>query len=500
MEHASLVIRNLQLAARGPGAARVDLVLRDGVIASMTEAGGGACQPEGAPSIDGSRLLAFPGFVNAHAHSNESFEQGAYDGEALEPWLAMAYPPLDDQSVPARWHYLRAMLLAIHSLRSGVTALHDDLLNPGCDAETLEQVLAAYRDAGLRARVAVTLADGGYLAGLPLADGLWPPQLRAALAARQPRPLDQQLGFLREALQQLPAGGRVQLSLGPRGPQRCSPGLLRTVARLAEQLGLPVHMHVLETRVQALTAQHQYGRTYVEVLDEAGLLGPALAMNHAVWLTPADLERIARRGARVVHNPLSNFKLQSGLCPLKALLAAGVTVALGTDGAATGDSLDFFDTLRMAALVHKLDAGEALPAPSADQVLQMATAGGAASMGLTGGAELRVGQRADITLLDATDPAWLPFNDGARQLCYAATSRSVHTVIVDGRIVYAQGRCTRIDEAALLAEIAAAAESFRGRRAARTASNPLLPPLRQMVRAARAQAAGLGTANRVVLS
>lgn len=500
MDDAGLFIRNVHLGSRDRDAARVDLVVRGGAIASLDSASAREAVP-GEHTIDGSRLVAFPGFVNAHAHSNESFEQGAYDGDPLEPWLAAAYPPLQDEALPPRWHYLRAMLLALHSLRSGVTALHDDFLNPGCRPELLEQVLAAYRDAGLRARVAVTLADRSYLEGLPLAEPLWPEALRASLAARCPRPFSDQAAFFREALQQVPAGDRVQLSLGPRGPQRCTPGMLRAVAALAQQHGVPVHMHVLETRTQALTAQRQYGRSFVQVLDEAGLLNPSLAMNHAVWLTADDIALVARRGARVVHNPLSNFKLASGLCPLKPLLAAGVTVALGTDGAASGDSLDFFDTLRMAALVHKLDAGEALPAPSAAQVLHMASAGGAASMGEAGRfGELQVGQRADITLLDATDPAWLPFNDGPRQLCYAATSRSVHTVIVDGRIAYAQGRCTLVDEAARRAEIAEAAESFRRERVSRDGSaSRLLPPLRQMVRAAREQSPTLQTVNRIVL-
>jgi 5-methylthioadenosine/S-adenosylhomocysteine deaminase len=130
----------------------------------------------------------------------------------------------------------------------------------------------------------------------------------------------------------------------------------------------------------------------------------------------------------------------------------------------------------------------------------MATAAGAATMGGAGThGELQVGQRADITLLDATDPAWLPLNDGPRQLCYAATSRSVHTVVVDGRVVYAQGRCTRIDEGALREEIAEAAQAFRQLRLRRADPAPVLAPLRAMVRHAHAQSHLLQTVNRVGL-
>ncbi|RYZ01833.1 MAG: hypothetical protein EOO24_14770, partial [Comamonadaceae bacterium] len=386
----SVVLRGVRLGQAEADAGCVDIDVRDGIIHAITPAqdvsgaNGGA-----APGIDGRGLLAFPGFVNAHAHSSESFEQGAYEGDPLEVWLAMCYPPLLDEALPPRWHYLRAMLLAMQSLHSGVTALHDDFLNPAGDPRALEQVLDAYRDAGIRARVAVTLSDRGYLDGLPLAEAHWPPSLRDALAARRPRDIASQAAWVGEAMAHAAARGepRLQLSLGPRGPQRCSPALLRAVAQLAERHDVPVQMHVLESRVQALTAQRQYGTTFIQVLDAAGLLNQRIALNHAVWLTAQDVALIARRRARVVHNPLSNFKLASGLCAVRQLRAAGVDVALGTDGAATGDSVDFFDTLRFAALVHKLDTHDAHdtpPAPTAADIVDMATRAGAASMGDAG--------------------------------------------------------------------------------------------------------------------
>lgn len=505
----SFVLKAVRPGQAEADAAGLDIMVRDGVIARIQptapEAPDAGGEHGALPVIDARGLIAFPGFVNAHAHSSESFEQGAYDGEALEVWLAMAYPPLVDESVPLRWHYLRAMMLAMQSLRSGVTALHDDFLNPLLQGEALDQVLDAYRDAGLRARVAVTLSDRSYMDGLPLADALWPAALRDRLSARTPRDPGSQACFFEDALAQTAARGesRLQLSLGPRGPQRCSPALLRRVASLAHRHGVPVHMHVLESRTQALTAQRQYGTTFVRVLDDAGLLNDAIALNHAIWLTAGDIDLIARRGARVVHNPLSNFKLASGLCPLKQLRAAGVEVALGTDGAATGDSVDYFDSLRMAALVHKLDAGGSFPAPTAAELVSMATRAGAASMGAASRyGQLAVGQRADITLLDARDPSFVPLNDPQRQLCYAATSRCVHTVIVEGRVVFAQGRCTQVDEAALREEIADAAASFRRLRLARhgRAGNPLLAPLRRMLAESSASSHSLDTVNRIRLS
>lgn len=463
-------LRGVRLGLADVEAAPVDIRVAQGAIAEIR-----AHWPAQAPQsvdVDGRGLLAFPGFVNAHAHSNESFEAGAYAGEPLETWLALSYPPLADATVAPRVHYLRAMHLARLSLRSGVTALHDDFLNPAGDDEALAQVMAAYRDAGLRARVAVTFVDRGYLDGLPGARAACPPALAAQLDARAPRTLTAQRDFLEAALRRHgdAVDARVGLSLGPRGPQRCTADLLRLVRDLAAQHRLPVQMHVLETRAQALMAAERHGHSFVQWLDETGLLGPALTLNHAVWLTADDVARIAARGAHVAHNPLSNFKLASGLCPLRHLLAAGVPLGLGTDGAATSDSLDYFDTLRFAALVHQLDAqgqGE-LPAPTAPQILQMATRCGASSLGGVGRfGELVVGQRADFCLLDARDAALVPLNDAPRQVCFAATSRCVHSVYVDGEAVFAQGRCTRIDEDALDAEIAEAAVRFRHTRLAR---------------------------------
>ena len=483
-------LRNVRLGSAPADAPHVDIGIDGGVIRSIGPAGSLA-GPLGTADLDGTCLIAFPGFVNAHAHSNEMFEQGSCDGEPLEVWLALAYPPLGGDAIPVRWHYLRAMMLALRSLRSGVTALHDDFLNPAGDDAALQAVLDAYDHAGLRARVAVTLSDRGYLDGLPSARSVFDPGLSGRLDATPPRNVEAQFDVFHRARHALSARGnaRLGLSLGPRGPQRCTPALLRRVADTAAAQAVPVHMHVLESRTQAVTAQQQYGRSFIEVLDEAGLLGPSLAMNHAVWLTDADIERIARRGARVVHNPLSNFKLASGLCPVKRLLAAGIDVAIGTDGAATGDSVDYLDSLRMASLVHKLDPDTAHPAPDAARLVRMATADGTATMGNAAIAgEIAVGRAADITLLDARDLAFVPLHDPRRQLCFAATSSAVHTVVVDGQVVFADGRATRIDEAALRDEIAEAAEHFRRDVfAQRGAGGPVIDAVRRVLAHASAK-------------
>src|SRR5262249_4924739 len=140
----------------------------------------------------------------------------------------------------------------------------------------------------------------------------------------------------------------------PSGPQRCTDEMLAGTTALAEELDLAVHIHVLETRMQALSAQQLYGRTLPEHLADIGFLSPRVSFEHGIWLTESDIELIAGKGITVVHNPVSNMKLGSGICPVPELLAAGVNVALGTDGMCSNDGNDMYATVKAAALLHKL--------------------------------------------------------------------------------------------------------------------------------------------------
>jgi 5-methylthioadenosine/S-adenosylhomocysteine deaminase len=478
-----------------------DIAIRAGRIKSITAASRAPIVP-GPQQVDARALIAFPGLVNAHVHSNEMFEQGAYDGVPLEEWLVLCYPPLAGEPVSPRLDYLRAMMMAMQSLRSGVAALHDDFLNPGGDPGRLDAVLAAYADIGIRAAVACTFADRPYLDGLADARALCPPALQKRFDRLGSRRLGEQFRFYEAARSRLRRNhsDRLTLTLGPRGPQRCTPRLMRALAELSAAEAIPVHMHVLETRAQLLASRRQYGRSFVEILDETGLLGERLTMNHAVWLTADDIARMRDRGVSTTHNPMSNFKLASGLSPVKRLLAAGVNVALGSDGPATGDSADFMQSLRFAALVHKLDADKAAPAPSAEVVLHMASAAGARSMGNAPHCgRLAVGAAADLTLVNANNVAFVPLNHAARQLAYSAGADAVHSVLVAGETVYSQGRFTRIDTDAVCDDIREEAARYkRDVLDKRRGKNPEVRAfIKRVVANARRETADAGTLNLV---
>ena len=468
----ALVVRNAMVVcgdAADTRHARADIVIEEGRITAIGPDAGAALlanRPDTA-QLDGSRRIALPGLVNAHVHSNEAFEQGAWDKLPLERWLLRAYPPLAQPPLlplPARMHYLRTMLTAVQSLRAGVTSVQDDFLNPGCDPALFAQAMQAWADSGLRAQVAVTLTDRRYLDGMPFARELFPRELQQELDVAAPPSLAAQFGHLDAMRAQWHGAesGRLRVAIGPRGPQRCSRELLERVAQASLETSLAVHMHVLETRTQAVAGKLQTGGSFIDHLRACGLLNGRLTLNHAVWLTRRDIEQVGAAGCTTVHNALSNLKLGSGISPVRRLLAAGANVALGSDGASTSDTVDLFESVRMASLVHT--PGEADPSRwiAADEAFAMATRGGAASMGLAGQVgELVPGANADLILLDRDDWALVPLNDPVRQLAYTATSSCVDTVVVAGRVLMQGRRLTLLDEAALRAEIGEAAERYR---------------------------------------
>ena len=287
----------------------------------------------GLEAIDGSRRIALPGLVNAHMHSNESFEQGAYDNLPLELWLIHSYPPIGAQRLSEREHYLRTMICAIELIRSGVTTVQDDLLVVGTEPEALDGAAKAYRDAGLRAVITVAMWDRPFLDCLPFLRELVPAALAAELDLAPPPPAREQVAlFQRHYRAWHGAAGRISIIPAPSGPQRCSDELLRGAAELSARYDLPVHTHVLETKTQAVT-----GRPLRQDPGRASRRGRDA--DAALHDEPRDLadggrHRAARRrGCSITHNPLCNLKLGSGAARCAGCWA-GVNVALGTDGTA----------------------------------------------------------------------------------------------------------------------------------------------------------------------
>jgi 5-methylthioadenosine/S-adenosylhomocysteine deaminase len=422
-----------------------------------------AARAVGVETIDARRAIVMPGLVNAHMHSNEGFEQGCYDNLPLELWLLESYPPFGAPELNERQHYLRTMVCALQSIRSGVTTVQDDLLVVSETPAAVDGAVRAYVDAGLRAVVTVAMWDRPFLDCLPWLRGMVPADLAEELdGLRVGNARAQVATFERHHRAWQGHAGRIRVIPAPSGPQRCSDELLCAAADLSARHDLPVHTHVLETRAQAVTGQELYGETLVAHLDRVGLLSSRFTMNHAIWLTPADIALMGERSCSISHNPLSNQKLASGVCPVRELLLAGVNVALGTDGLATSDTGDMLSALRAASLLHKLRGHDPESWVSAEEAFRMATAGGARSTGLAAEIGLLApGRKADVILLDRDAWGFVPLNDPIRQLAFSVGSEAVRTSIIDGRVVMRDRVVTTLDEAAIKAAVQELAERFR---------------------------------------
>lgn len=467
MPNRQLLIANAQLPRRvGTNPVRVDVLIDRGVIAATHEVGGGPGLAIGqeVSRIDASDLVLVPGMVNAHVHSNEAFERGLYPSLPLERWLARSYPPLGAPPIPARWHYLRAMLVACDAIRSGTVAIQDDFLNPAGDHEALDQVAQAWSDSGLRASVATTLGDRAYLDGMPHARALCEPELAHALSARPLLSIEAQSEFFVAAHRHWHgnASGRLSVMLGPRGPQRCSDRLLREVSRLSAEHNCAAHMHVLETRTQLAASREQPGGGFFRRLQAAGLLNERLTINHAIWIDDDDIRAIADSGACVTHNPLSNQRLGSGTSPVRRLLEAGIPVALGSDGPATGDTGCMSAVLRAATLLHREPGCDAEQWIDPGRAWEMATRFGAQSMRLPARwGTLEAGAPADLVLLNARHRSLIPHHDTIAQFALSAGPDLVDSVIVQGEVLMRGGRITAFDETRLLDEAREAGECWQ---------------------------------------
>lgn len=390
---------------------------------------------QGAKEIDASGCFVVAGLIDAHTHSGQILAPRIWESVGLEQWMLLAVylaQPLTPDDA-----YLAAAVTGGELMTAGAVGLLDHAPSLGWEsgAETVEAVISAYVDLGIRATVA-PLFSNRYLWES------WPEELRPDPRSLAPLPLfghpstDAVLGQARRFLQRWKGRHpRIGCLLGPSAVERCTLDLLHRTAALASEHGVGVHVHLLETRTQRLSALDE---SPVALLDRLGLLGPATSVAHGVWLTRDEIEVLARTGTTVVHNPVSNLRLGSGIAPLGALAAAGVPVGLGGDGGLLDESLDMFAVTKLAALLQKLD-GTPSQWLRAAAVFELCQAGGARAMGLAPGL-LEPGCRADIVLLDTARMSCASEQEALNGLVYGNAGHAVHTVIVDGRVVVESGK------------------------------------------------------------
>jgi 5-methylthioadenosine/S-adenosylhomocysteine deaminase len=254
--------------------------------------------------------------------------------------------------------------------------------------------------------------------------------------------------------------GRITIMLGPHAPYTCPPEYLKKVAKTAEQLNVPIHIHLAETRGEVEECLKVHGKTPVKLVSDLGLLEQRVLAAHCVHLSPEDIELLAEKKVAVAHNPGSNLKLGSGVAPLTEMLQKNVLVSLGTDGAASNNNLDMVEEMRMAALLQKglKEDAAAIPAGTA---LKLATLNGSASLFLNDNiGPLRKGAKADLIIVSLKKPHLSPLHNLPAHLVYSAAASDVELVMVNGIILMEKRVLLTIDEERVLYEAQKRAEKL----------------------------------------
>jgi cytosine/adenosine deaminase-related metal-dependent hydrolase len=470
-----------------------DILVADGVILAV---GPGLC-PEQVPEriIDARGMLAMPGLINAHFHSPGNFLRGMVDGLPLEVFMLYEVPPLIGGTPVKRLNHVRTMLGAMEMLRNGVTTVMDDAFHvPVASVDGIDGIMEAYRDIGMRARVAIDQPQLVEYEKLPFLKQLLPPAAIAAMDAAPRQTTAELLGLYSHLIARWDgsAGGRIGAALSCSAPQRVEIPYLQALSALAAKHDLPFNCHILETKLQRVLGEEKYGRSLVRLVHDLGVLDERMVVIHAIWVDDADMALLAAAGATVAHNPVCNLRLGSGIMPFRALREAGVPICIGTDEAVADDAINPWAALKMAGLVHTLADVDYRRWPSAAEILRCAMQGGARALRWPDIGHLSAGARADLILLDLDTLPFTPLNDVKRQLVFCEPAGAVRLTMVDGRVVFEDGRLTTVDEAALRQEArdltAAYRESFAP---AIEAARRLEPAYREMYLQAQARDVGL---------
>lgn len=458
-------------AAHGARPVAADILIERDRIAAI---GPNLAPPHDAKVIDGRGKLVMPGLVNAHMHSPEALYKGRYDNMPLEVWMLYAYPILAAQVLSPRLVYLRTALCAIESLKTGTTCVTDDVYeSPHQTPEQLDAVFQAYDDVGLRATISGHVVDRPFLDTIPFTREFVPPDLAAKADALGAADREAWLAHCRDAFTRLHGrSGRLNFMVAPSAPQRCTVELMQAAMELAEAHDAPFHTHILETKVQAVTGHEFYGETLIAYMQRHGLLRKRTTIAHSIWVTDADIEMMGDAGCSIAHNVISNQKLGAGVAPVQRLLRAGVNVGLGTDGVSTSDTTRMFAVMHAAGLIHNVQTPDTDLWLNAGQVIHAATLGGArtACLGDETGS-LEVGKKADMLVLDLATVAFTPRNDIANHLVYCETGSSITHAIVNGEVMAEGGRCLRVNEAEILAELREEMPAFLAAHDATEAAN-----------------------------
>jgi 5-methylthioadenosine/S-adenosylhomocysteine deaminase len=360
--------------------------------------------------------------------------RGLADDLPLDTWLNDHIWPVE-ANLEGEHCYVGALLSALEMIKSGTTTCNDMYF-------FMDEVARALDEAGMRGVICHGMID------------LFDEEKRKAEFKETLRIIEKCHNT---------ADGRIQVSLGPHTPYTCSPELLNWVRKKADEKGLRIHIHVSETEKEVDDSLNERMKRPFEYLEDLKFLGPDVLAAHSVWLSGAEIALIKANKVKLSHNPLSNMKLASGISPVSDLMANGVCVSLGTDGAASNNNLDLFQEMKMSSLLQKVRKLDPTVMP-ANKVLEMATINGAAALGMENEiGSIKVGKKADLVLVDMKAPHLTPYRNPVSHLVYSTEGADVSTVICNGNILMKEREVLVLDEAEVMARAENAAQDLLSR-------------------------------------
>lgn len=400
------------------------LIVEDGNIEYVGPAQSEDVREEFDAVVDLKGNIILPGLINTHTHAAMSLLRGYADDLPLQQWLEEKMWPMEARFTD-REVYWGSALSVVEMIKSGTTCFADMY-------DHMDQVARVVAEAGVRACLSRGVIGLGE-----------PPVVQAKLK--------EMAQFARDY--HGAAGGRITAMVSPHALYTCPLPVLEQIVAIAEELDLPIHTHLSETKKEVEDSMKMYGKSPVFVFEEIGLFHRPTHVAHAVHVTEEELDVLARFGVSVSHNPGSNLKLASGIAPVPAMLRRGMTVSLGTDSAASNNNLDMFEEMRLASLIHKGITLDPLAVP-ASQALAMATVAGAKSLRLDDKiGTLEAGKEADFIVVAPSEPHWHPIYDPISHLVYSARAEDVQDVYVQGRPIMKDRQLLTLDEERILYEV-----------------------------------------------